>query len=118
MTALSMWYLPYLTLPYLTYKQLEELKDRFMQRGYRENEIIDQLNKATQHNQNTLLKYKTKEIMNNMVFLIKYHNQLPNIGNAIDDNWNHLHINAKIASAFTDKPIVAYKRNVNLRSLI
>ena len=100
------------------HKQLEELKDRFIQRGYRENEIIDQLNKATQHNQNTLLKYKTKEIKNNMVFLTKYHNQLPNIGKAIDDNWNHLHINAKISSAFTDKPIVAYKHNDNLRSLI
>ena len=67
----------------------------------RDNEIIDQLNKATQHNRNTLLKYKTKEIKNNMVFLTKYHNQLPNIGKAIDDNWNHLHINAKISSAFT-----------------
>ena len=30
------------------HKQLEELKDRFIQRGYRENEVIDQLNKATQ----------------------------------------------------------------------
>ena len=53
-----------------------------------------------------------------MVFLTKYHNQLPNIGKNIDDNWNHLHINAKISSAFTDKPIVAYKCNDNLRSLI
>ena len=53
-----------------------------------------------------------------MVFLTKYNNQLPNIGKAIDDNWNHLHINSKISSAFTDKPIVAYKRNDNLRSLI
>ena len=82
----------------------------------RENEIIDQLNKATQHNRNTLLKYETKEIKNNMYH--KYHNQLSNIEKAIDDNWNHLHINAKISSAFTDKPIVAYKRNDNLRSLI
>ena len=31
------------------HKQLEELKDRFIQRGYGKKEIIDQLNKATQH---------------------------------------------------------------------
>ena len=61
------------------HKQLEEFKDRFIQRGYGENEIIDQLNKVTQHNRNTLLKYKTKEIRSNMVFLTKYNNQLPNI---------------------------------------
>ena len=78
--------------------------------------MIVQLNKVTQHNRNILLKYKTKEIQSNMVFLTKY--QLPDIGKAIDDNWNHLHINAKISSAFTDKPIVAYKRNGNLRRLI
>ena len=53
-----------------------------------------------------------------MVFLTKYYNQLPNKGKATDDNWNHLHINTKISSAFTDKPIVAYKPNENLRSLI
>ena len=51
-----------------------------------------------------------------MVFLTKYHN--PNIGKAIDDNWNHLHINVEISRAFTDKPIVAYKRNGNLTCLI
>ena len=45
-----------------------------------------------------------------MVFLTKYHNQLPNIGKAIDDNWNHLNINAKTSSVFTE-------RNDNLRSL-
>ena len=50
--------------------------------------------------------------------MTKYNNQLPNIGKAIDDNWNHLHINAKISSTFTDKPIVVFKRNDNLRSLI
>ena len=53
-----------------------------------------------------------------MVFLTNYHNQLPNIGKAINENWNHLHINAKISSAITDKPIVAYKHNDNPRSLI
>ena len=100
------------------HKILEELKDRFIQRGYRENETIDQLNKATQHNRNTLLKYKTKEIKSTVVFLTKYHNQLPNIGKAIDDNWNHLHINAKISSAFTDSPIVAYKCSTNAMTVL
>ena len=40
------------------HKQLEELKDRFIQRGYREKEIIDQLNKATQHNRNIIKQRK------------------------------------------------------------
>ena len=36
----------------------------------------------------------------------------------IDKHWNLLSINPNIRNAFLDKPVVAYKRNKNLRDLI
>ena len=62
--------------------------------------------------------HKTKESGMKIVFSIKYHKNLPNIGKAIHDNWHLLHINENISNSFTDKPVLAYKRNDNLKRLI
>ena len=98
--------------------QLEDLKKKFIERGYIENEINEQFNKATQHDRESLLTYKAKERNNKIVFATKYHKNLPNIGRNIYENWHLLHINAEISNHFNDKPVVAYKRNDNLRRLI
>ena len=57
--------------------QLEELKIKFTNRGYKENEIIDQFNKATQQDRDKLLT------SNKIVFSTKYNKNLPNIGKNI-----------------------------------
>ena len=100
------------------YAQLEEFKIKFTNRGYKENEIIEQFNKATEQDRDKLLTYKTKQNSNKIVFSTKYNQNLPNIGQHIQENWHLLHINPVISESFQENPVVAYKRNPNLKQLI
>ena len=100
------------------HNQLEELKIKFLERGYKESEIIYQFNKASGQDRNSLLKYQTKDRNMKIVFSTKYHKNLPNIGKAMHDNWHLLHINGDISNTFNEKPLLAYRRNDNLKRLI
>ena len=47
-----------------------------------------------------------------------FNKTLPNIRSAIDKTWNILQINKELAQTFQEKPIIAYRRNPNLRDMI
>ena len=99
-------------------QQLEELKAKFILRGYKEDEIITEFNKATLQDRQNLLTYQTKERSTKLVFTTKYNKNAPSISKSIEDNWHLLQINNNISQAFKEKPVVGYKRNPNLRQLI
>ena len=99
-------------------RELGELLEKFQEKGYKDSDIIEQFNKASNKEREQLLTYKTKDANPKIVFSTKYNKNLPNIGKAIHDNWNTLHINDEIGRSFKDKPVIAFKRNDNLKRLI
>ena len=80
--------------------------------------IHQQINKARQFQRKDLLSTKDKTPKNNTILAVTYNKNLPNLKKALDDNWNILSINPNITLLFTEKTIIAFRRNQNLQQLI
>ena len=100
------------------FNQLEELKLKFTQRGYPATDIITQFKKASDIDRKETLKYKERTDTRRLVFSTTFNKKLPNIRQCFDENWPLLSINPVISKVFKEKPVVAYRRNDNLRKLI
>ena len=64
-----------------------------------------------------LLTYNEKKGDNKIKCITKYNKGLPNIRNVFESNWHKLQANEKLAETFEDKPILAFRRNRNLRDI-
>ena len=53
--------------------------------------------------------------MNYSILAVTYNKNLPDLRKAIDDNWTILSIYLNIAPLFKEKPIIAFRRNNNLK---
>ena len=96
----------------------DQLTDKMTRRGYKENEIREQILRASQQNRDTLLQYKERTPLQKMPCVVTYNQQLPPIKEAIDKHWDILKIDPKLRTVFSDKPFMAFKRNKNLRDII
>ena len=100
------------------FNQLEELKLKFTQRGYSATDITTQFKKASDIDRKETLKYKEWTDTRCLVFSTTFNKKLQNIRQCFDENWPLLSINPVISKVFKEKPVVAYRRNDNLRKLI
>ena len=98
--------------------QLHLLKDKFIEKGYREQDVTHQFEKASAIPRIETLRYKSKSQSNNIMLCTTYNKNLPNINKCIEDNWHILQINPKESQCFATKPTTAYRKNKNLRNLI
>ena len=100
-------------------KHLNDLKESFINRSYKEHFRTDQFNRISEVTREALLTSKQK-IANKprIPLVLKFNRTLPNIKKVIDEHWHLLQINPKLKNAFQGKPIIAYKRNRNLKEII
>lgn len=96
----------------------DKLLEKLMERGYDKNTVQEQIAKAQQTPRNSLLATKEQQSKTNNILAVTYNKNLPNLRQAIDKNWNILSINSTIAPLFTEKPIIAFRRNSNLQQLL
>ena len=99
-------------------KHSENLIDKLVDRGYDKKKVQHQIEKAKETKRIDLLTSKVKTPKANPILAVTYNKNLPNLKEAIDDNWNILSINPTIAPIFTEKPIIAFRRNTNLRQIL
>ena len=100
-------------------ESLENLKHSFLQRGYQQNNLNEQFQKASSRNRKNLLQYnENKTCTPKVPFITTYNKQLPKFKTVIEKHWNLLQINEDLKHTFKDPPIYAYRRNKNLRDLI
>ena len=99
-------------------KRREHLKKKFISRGYRETEIQLQIDRAASQDREELLRYKDRTPKAKIPCILTYNTQLPNIKEAINKHWNILKINPRLENIFNEKPIMAFRRNRNLRDII
>ena len=98
---------------------LSQLKSTLISRGYNEDHINDQFDKVNTIDRETTLRYKEKSHkLMKTPFITTFNKQNPNIKQIIDKNWNLLKLDKQTAKAFIDKPIIAYRRNKNLRDIL
>ena len=59
----------------------------------------------------------TKRNTNKIQLITTYNRTLPNVQKAIEKHWHLLKINNEISKVFTEKSIIAYRRNKNIQDL-
>ena len=65
-----------------------------------------------------LFTSKEKSNKNRVPLSIKYNRTPPNISKILNRNWNMLYINIEFHGVFQATPMIAFKRNKNLREII
>ena len=99
-------------------KTITGIETKFTKRGYPTNKIKEQKQKAGMVNREELLQEKDKTSSKRIPFTTTFNKNLPNISSTIDKHWHLLQTNPKIAAACKEKPVIAFRRNKNLRDLI
>ena len=97
---------------------LSKLKKDFQTRGYKEPLLEEQFAKVRNIDRKQLLTYNEKKGTDKIKFITKYNRSLPNIRTVMESNWHLLQTNEELAKAFEDKPILAFRRNRNLRDIL
>ena len=95
-----------------------KLSKKLVERGYTTEVINEEISKARHRSRSELLKPKDAAETGKNILTVTYNKNLPNFKKAIDDNWKILSINPELAPIFQDKPILAFRRNPNLRNLL
>ena len=101
-------------------KSLTQMNHAFLKRGYQQDHLTEQFKRASSKNRDELLQYKNKTNNRKIIPLITtYNKKLPNLKQMIEKHWNILKIDENLATTFNQtKPVVAYRRNKNLKDLI
>ena len=95
------------------------MKETFINGGYKEHVLTDQFNRISEVTREALLTSKQKIVNKPRIpSVLKFNRTLPNIKKVIHEHWHLLQINPKLKNPFQGKPIIAYKRNRNLRETI
>ena len=87
-------------------------------RGYNKTDTATQINRAITIPRNEFLnKIKTSNT-ERLPLTVTYNSTLPYLKTIIDKNWHILQIEPKLKEIFAEPPILAFKRNKNLRDII
>ena len=97
---------------------MQTLEERFKKRGYPTANTPLLKSKATGVPRDTLLVDKPKEQTSRTPFTTTYNKAHPPIQEIINRHWHILKTHEEIAPTFEEKPVVAFRRNKNLRDLI
>ena len=94
------------------------LKQNFIERGYEENILNDEIDKVDNIDRKDLLSKKEKNIKHITTSLITYNRKLPMMRKIINKHWNVLQINPGLEKIFQNNLFVAYKRNKTLQEIM
>ena len=97
---------------------LEKIKKNFVSRGYKQQDIDDQFKRINDLERKELLEYKEKKSEKKLKFITTFNHNLPKLRDAIEKNWDILQTNGKQAELFAEKPIIAFRRNRNLKDML
>ena len=62
--------------------------------------------------------YKEREENTRIPLVVTYNKRLPKLKPILEDSWKILAINDTERQKFTEKPLISYRRNKNLRDMI
>ena len=97
---------------------MREIETKLHSRGYPSKETSTQMRKTENVSRETLLIDRPKRSNKRTPFTTTFNKNLPPIQRIINMHWSILHTNTDIAPTFSERPVLAYRRNKNLRNLI
>ena len=90
-----------------------------MNRGYDEDEVQTQIDKATKSDREMLLQPKqNKTPLDRIPLVVTYHPGLPPLKNILEKHLPILRVSNRLSTAVKNLPLVAYRRPPNLKSLL
>ena len=99
-------------------KHSNDLVKRFVEKGYKENIIRNQIRKVDNLERSTMLN-KTNVVRKNVITLsVTYSPTLPNIREIINNHWHILNINNTFGNVLKVTPVIAFRKNTSLRQII
>ena len=99
-------------------RSLVTLRNNFINRGYPQDKVDKDIEKARSIERQELLQKTNKKREGKLCFCATYNKNLPNVRGIINDNWHLLHVNKEISTTFKSTPILAFRRNKNLKQII
>ena len=93
----------------------EKLIGYYLRRGYPEKALRKHYKRASQFTQDELLEVTKKEPVKTPVMVTNYNPGNPNIKELIHKNWNIIINSQDCGPIFKDKPLVGFRRLLNLR---
>ena len=96
----------------------QDIEAKFKMRGYPSSKLKEQRRKAELINREELLQEKNGETGRKIPFTTTFNKHLPSINPIIEKHWHLLKTNPEIASKFCNKPVLAFRRNKNLRDIL
>ena len=98
--------------------EIDLLIKKLADRGYERDKIMESIEKVRKTKREETLVYKEKVQLQAIPFVATYDKRIPDVKASIDKCWETLSINNQIASKFTQKPILSFRRNKNLKDMI
>ena len=80
--------------------------------------INEKIQKATNQDRTGLLNKEKTETGNHLTLCVTYNKTLPNIKTILEKHWHMLNVNPELKKVFENKPLLAFRKNKNLRQLI
>lgn len=101
------------------FKQREKIKTNLRKCGYSNKDVEDQLAKVDKLNRSDLLNYrKNNKKCNRVPFVLNYSRGLPNIHQILKKRQQILENSDRLKLAFHNTPIVAFRRDKNLKDIL
>ena len=101
-----------------TIQGMERIEKKFLERGYPKSLTQTQRRRAEETNRSDLLVEKEKQRNARTPFTTTYNHQHPPINKIINAHWPILQTSRRTAAALENPPVVAYRRNKNLRDIL
>ncbi|CAH2318216.1 Hypothetical predicted protein [Pelobates cultripes] len=94
-------------------EQLEEMVDKFLERGYQYKDLVRALEEAKSADVT-----KLDEKAPRLVFPTTFHDASPAISKIVMDNCKMIAYDDTLSKVFKEPPLICYRRNKNLRDLL
>ena len=94
------------------------MKKQLIKKGYPETMVNEEIQKATNQDRTRFLIKEKIETGNHLTLFITYYKTLPNIKTILEKHRHILNVNPKLKEVFENKPLLAFRKNKNLRQLI
>ena len=80
--------------------------------------VNEEIQKATNQDRTGYLNKEKTETGNYLILCVTYNKTLPNIKTILEKHWHILNVNPELKEVFENKPLLAFRKNKNLRQLI
>ena len=99
-------------------ESIEQIKKKFADRGYPGNKLNEQKERTIDIDRTDLLQDKEKRESKRIPFTTTFNKELPEIKSIVNKHWHLLQTNRDIAPSFEERPVLAFRRNKNLRDIL